>query len=131
MTGKLWYHAPSVAVHRRCNKRTHPSAVLVLFAAILHSSSCCCYAFQIQNQVASSHHVINCKRRRPYRLYSNMAKHDREEDGSVLGASLLFAGTGKFYFFISYNISIFISFLSTLYNISHDFNFIHQLLEQV
>ena len=127
---------PSVAVHRRRCKRTHPSsAVLVFFAAILHlSSSCCyCYAFQIQNQVASSHHVINCKRRRPHRLYSNMAKHDREEeeDGSILGASLLFAGTGKFYFFISYNISIFISFLSTLYNISHDFNFIHQLLEQV
>ena len=97
MTGKL------IAVHRRCN-RTRPSAVLFFFAAILlHlSSSCCCYAFQIQNQVASCH-AINCRRRRPYRLI-NMAKHDREEeeDGSVLGASLLFAGTGKFYFFISY-----------------------------
>lgn len=120
---------PSVAVHRRC-KRTHPSAVLVLFAAILHSSSCCCYAFQIQNQVASSHNVINCKRRRPY-ILSSKAKHDREEeeeDGSILGASLLFAGTGKTTFILH---SIFISFLSTLYNISHDFNFIHQLSEQV
>ena len=92
---------PSAAVHRRC-KRTRPSVVLVLFAAILHLSSCCCYAFQIQNQVAS-HYVINCKRRRPCHRLSNMAKHDREgedgsvlgADGSVLGASLLFAGTGE------------------------------------
>ena len=125
MTGK------PIAVHRRCN-RTRPSAVLFFFAAILlHlSSSCCCYAFQISTKSSCIMHAINCRRRRPYTL-SNMAKLDREEeDGSVLGASLLFAGTGKWFFFL-YHLQFTLLSLSIDNIISQHFNFIHQLSGQV